>query len=218
MVDNLVNSSYFFFCNHHSKEMDSRRILIIIDLNGPLVKTQPKGKYNIRPHLDHFIAQMTDMILRDVIQVAFWTSKPEEKARPIFEAILGNTLLKHALFVWYRDACTPIVIDNNPFHTKKDLTKVWGAFPQYNESNTYLLDDTPSKCGDFPANLIQAPPYLGPRKARQDDGFKIMLQLIKEKTDSCLSVSMSAVPIQGKERGDDELLPLEQGRKEDTLV
>lgn len=160
--------------------------LIIIDLNGIIVKTHGKGKFSVRPNLDYFVNELTKLIRQNIIKIAFWTSKPEENGRAIFEIVIGGTLWKHALFTWYRDECTPIVIDNNPFHTQKDLRKVWSQYSEYNESNTFLLDDSPSKCGDYPNNLIHAPSYLGPRKAPNDNGFKSMIKMIHQQIDKTM--------------------------------
>ena len=155
--------------------------LIVFDLNQVFVKTQGKGKYNVRPHLDDFIQSIDRLLCQGDIEIAFWTSKPEHIGRPILNSILGDTLFKRALFTWYRDACTPIVIDDNPYHTRKDLRKIWAQYPQYTKTNTYLIDDSPTKCADFPDNLIQAPPYLGPRKAPNDQGFYQILKMLENK-------------------------------------
>lgn len=155
--------------------------LIVFDLNGIFAKTQGKGKYSVRPHLAEFTLAVDHLISQGDIEIAFWTSKPEDNGKPILEGILGQTLLKKALFTWYRDECTPVIIDGNPYHTRKDLRRIWARYPQYTERDTYLVDDSPSKCADFPNNLIQAPPYLGPRKAPDDQGFQEILDQIKEK-------------------------------------
>ena len=145
--------------------------LIILDINYVLGKCQSANRFSPRPGVDRFLEKLTYLVTQGRIDLAFWTSKPQETAEPILRQLVSPTLLTKTCFIWYRDACTPTVIDGNPFHTIKDLEKVWRTFPQYTKKNTYLVDDTPSKCPEYPENLIVAPPYLGPRKAPYDVGL-----------------------------------------------
>ena len=43
----------------------------------------------------------------------------------------------------------------------KHLSKVWGEFPLWNETNTLLMDDSPAKCCKSKGNSIHPPPILG---------------------------------------------------------
>ena len=43
----------------------------------------------------------------------------------------------------------------------KHLSKVWGEFPLWNETNTLLIDDSPEKCCKSKGNSIHPPPILG---------------------------------------------------------
>jgi len=158
-----------------------RKVLIILDINYVLGKCQTATRFSPRPGVNDFLIKLTNLVVQEKIDVAFWTSKPKETAEPILHDLVSQALLEKTLFMWYRDSCTPTVIDGNPFHTIKDLGKVWRSFPQYTQKNTYLVDDTPSKCPEYPGNLIVAPPYLGPRKAPHDAGLAMIYCAIMAK-------------------------------------
>lgn len=171
------------------KVRETARLLMILDVNGVIVKTQGKGRYSVRPGVKSFLAQLHELIKQGQIELAFWTSKPSDTAEPILQDLVPKDLLDKTLFIWYREACTPTVIDGNPFHTIKDLEQVWMTFPQFSKKNTFLVDDTPSKCPDQPDNLIIAPPYLGPRNAPNDAGLTTIFRDITSKIEEAKGAS-----------------------------
>lgn len=55
----------------------------------------------------------------------------------------------------------------------KSLSKVWAAFPLWDDTNTILLDDSPEKCpSKFRANSLHPPPIRGTVTACADEGAR----------------------------------------------
>ena len=50
-------------------------------------------------------------------------------------------------FVWGQDKCTPIPVEEKDARPilSKPLTTVFDEYPQYNTSNTTIIDDSPQK-------------------------------------------------------------------------
>lgn len=134
--------------------------LFIFDLNGTLLyrrhikernpqKFQPTAKgiregnhlIWVRPMAKNFIKAKLD----EGHQVAIWTSMTRVNAMKLIDGFFGD--IKPLLaFVWTQEDCLVI-----PGDTKgkplmfKPLTRVWSAFPRFNQTNTILVDDSPEK-------------------------------------------------------------------------
>ncbi|XP_065868792.1 uncharacterized protein [Euphorbia lathyris] len=86
----------------------------------------------------------------DHFTVAIWSSKMRkniEKILPKIRRSLPDEV--QMLFVWGQENCvlTRVRLGSNEqkFVMLKNLEKVWNAYPQFNASNTVLIDDTPYK-------------------------------------------------------------------------
>jgi hypothetical protein len=69
----------------------------------------------------------------------------------------GTRTLK---FLWTQEECDIIDSETSEITFRKDLDKVWMEFPEYNESNTVMVDDSMDKLRDHSENLLCIPEYL----------------------------------------------------------
>lgn len=122
----------------------SNKKLLIFDLNGVLVTRNRETKEIVpRPGLKAFL----DWCFQH-FEVAFWSSGQKHNIGRIVFSAVGFKRVKRLLFLWGQDKC--IVHPEEKFVFKKPITKVWGKFPGYNETNTFIVDDNPKKLEDNP--------------------------------------------------------------------
>ncbi|CAA0815315.1 Haloacid dehalogenase-like hydrolase (HAD) superfamily protein [Striga hermonthica] len=138
--------------------------LLVLDVNGLLVDISPYVPYDYdpddiilrkavfkRPYCDDFLKFCFERF-----NVGVWTSRARRNMEPILDFLLGNDKSR-LLFFWDQSHCTDtgfttVEKRNRPLQLKK-LKKLWDKCEPdlpwergvYNESNTLLLDDTPSK-------------------------------------------------------------------------
>lgn len=151
--------------------IESRPKLLILDLNGVLVKRIPfSSDYSVRPYCREFIKHFSKLFT-----LAVWTSISRANGKLIVKDLFSDFIVANSevetpsdklelLFCYYQDQCVipdeddyddaegaAIAIQSaldpaiKPVYTKP-LNKVWSRFPLYTEKNTLLLDDSPSKC------------------------------------------------------------------------
>ena len=115
---------------NREKEMSSKKLLIV-DLNKVLLckNKHRKSSVFLRPYLNEFINEMMRLF-----DVAVWTSGKDQTMKKAMNEIFGNKQ-KYLVFYWTQKECTKIGI-KPPNMFKKELTKVWESFPQYNQHNT----------------------------------------------------------------------------------
>lgn len=124
--------------------------LLILDLNKVLLcrHKRRRHRYFIRPYASEFVEAMSRMFS----DIAVWTSGRPENVGSAVQEIFGNINL---LFFWTQKQCTFVKLDNtrdeaNEGHSatggsswngeyKKDLSKVWRTFPQYNRHNMVCM-------------------------------------------------------------------------------
>lgn len=96
--------------------------------------------------------------------VAFWTSMERRNAESITDSVLNSldTKFKEKLvFLYSREKCTlqynkdsilPIAL--------KDLKQIWKFYPQYDKTNTLIVDDSEEKLVLIPENGIVIPSFI----------------------------------------------------------
>jgi len=152
--------------------------LIILDLNGFLVhRVHKRDAKNLdrtlldtaesaspffiwcRPHAAEFL-----QFLFLNFTVAIWTSARDHNAETMLNALLKDTGLEKDdfLFVWGQDKCeceraTKSNHQKKKYLFKKPLARVWEAFPEFDERNTLLIDDSVEKTVDNPPGLHYCP-------------------------------------------------------------
>ncbi|GFQ07732.1 hypothetical protein PHJA_002917200 [Phtheirospermum japonicum] len=151
----------------------SGKKLLVLDVNGLLVDISAYVPYDYdpddiimrkavfkRPYCDDFLKFCFERF-----NVGVWTSRTKRNVEPILDFLLGNDKCK-LLFCWDQSHCThtgftTVEKRHKPLLLKK-LKKLWDKCEPdlpwergvYNESNTLLLDDTPSKALSNPVNFL----------------------------------------------------------------
>ena len=148
----------------------STRTLLILDLNGFLIdreysklikgvvpQSPPEGAVRsgsffvwMRPGIKEFL----DIIFHN-FDVAVWSSVSKLNIDTLSVLVFGDRI-KQLKFIWDQNMC---VKEPHPLTTRKplflkNLSKVWEVFPQYNESNTLIVDDTDLKMKNNPKECV----------------------------------------------------------------
>jgi hypothetical protein len=135
----VIIFAYITWVQHYKKS----KKLLILDLNGVLIYRCDKLNYKRRNYLDGFLDTCFEHF-----DVAVWSSAQKHNTERLVLSAIGLDRMKHLKFVWNQDQCIPHLTEQYVF--KKPLSKVWDIFPQYNESNTLIMDDSKSKMEDNP--------------------------------------------------------------------
>ncbi|KAF9053535.1 hypothetical protein BDZ89DRAFT_1056126 [Hymenopellis radicata] len=152
------------------------RKLVVLDLNGTLLYRPKTKKVFPRPYLSTFTSFLFHPEIRKWLDVMVWSSAQPQNVAPVVASAFGRhaSQLKS---VWARDrmGLSPDQYSRKAV-TRKDLEKVWAAFPSHNPGTTFLVDDSPSKAHFQPSNHICLPEYTSPppprrptRKAKADE-------------------------------------------------
>jgi hypothetical protein len=150
--------------------------LFVLDLNGVLAKKRPGGKPAIlRPHVRTLLEGILQLQRLNLCRIAIWTSITEMNAQVIINQLLTLQEQSECLFIWNANQCkalkthsrmgypnVPTLTSDDagtphpeiPFKSYKDLAHVWNQFPQFNEYNTTLFDDSPFKGYKQPLNTF----------------------------------------------------------------
>jgi len=117
----------------------SKKTLLIFDLNGILInkkwdKEERKSLLWKRPDIESFL----EFIFKQY-DVAVWSSARKHNVEYQAKYALGD-YYKQLVFVMDQSHC---VKEDDVF--LKNLTVVWDQYPQYNESNTLIIDDSDEK-------------------------------------------------------------------------
>ena len=121
-----------------------------------LAEVSPNGRFRTwtRPHLTSFI----DFCLKNY-NVAVWSSARKENVDHLIDLVFGKVKRNLLVFVWGQEMCDQVhphpdgVTVDKPLFLK-DMAKVWKQFPQYNKSNTLLVDDSEWKTMKNPPETV----------------------------------------------------------------
>ncbi|CAE7641189.1 unnamed protein product, partial [Symbiodinium microadriaticum] len=127
--------------------------LLILDMNKVLLcrhRTR-RQRFFVRPHAVEFVQQMGRLFGN----IAVWSSGRRENMSKAVATIFGHDYADRLLFFWTQTDCTFTRPETNAARSsghgedsslrtrqewggeyKKDLRKVWEAFPQFNQHNT----------------------------------------------------------------------------------
>lgn len=172
-IDNLLEK--YQWCSSHKdylerslsllNSIETRRIertLVILDLNGVLIDRQygkglaPEEGISwkvgsflvyVRPGLNDFLTWLFENY-----DVAVWSSVKKFNVDQLVKFIFDDEPYRFSKlkFVWHQDMTDqeenpdPALRNVKPLFIK-DLRKVWDAFPEYDHTNTILVDDTKEK-------------------------------------------------------------------------
>lgn len=151
----------------NSSSEGKKRTLLILDLNGVLIdrRYSPKAFQSenaTASRVGNFIVwkrQGCERFLTMVfnhVDVAVWSSGNSFNVAALTQNIFGERK-KELVFVWDQSKCKSV---EDPRGTSKkrvylkNLSDVWKAFPQYDESNTLIVDDTALKMRNNPCKNV----------------------------------------------------------------
>lgn len=125
--------------------------LLILDVNNILVSQ----KTHKRPHLDAFVSEIFK-----IFTVAVWSSQVDHNL--ICELAFGPNFRPLLLFEWNRANCREVLTHEPESIYSKELTEVWKAFPEYNETNTLMIDHDSDQVVLNPGQCVQLVPSWTP--------------------------------------------------------
>ncbi len=137
-----MNNVLVFRCNQHFQTKDYPHLVkynhLASLLGGRFLTWQ-------RPYLTEFL----DFCFANYT-VAVWSSARAENVDDLVDFVFGKSRTS-LLFVWNQSQCK--VMDPpggwKP-QFRKQLSHVWAAFPDYNETNTVMIDDSIDKMSENP--------------------------------------------------------------------
>lgn len=139
------------------------KILVLFDLNGTLIdRSKERNKYGkqiykIRPGWKTLVNYLSKSQL---FCVGLWTSAMRHNMIHIVNKLLGNRRI--ACFLHRGNVCLKDEMGKEEWSTVKDLRFIWKKSGDYwNERNTIIVDDTPSKVRLQPENAIRIPSCKG---------------------------------------------------------
>ncbi|KAF9024378.1 hypothetical protein BDZ89DRAFT_1069195, partial [Hymenopellis radicata] len=147
--------------------MSLTRKLVVLDLNGTLVYRYTNKKVFPRAYLSTFTSFLFHPETTKWLDVMVWSSSQPQNVTPVVASAFGQhaSQLKG---VWTRnDMGLPSRESSRRAVTRKDLERVWAAFPAHNPGTTLLVDDNPSKAHFQPSNHICLPENPSPAPPRR---------------------------------------------------
>lgn len=142
-----------------SPQLARRKLLVIFDLDGTLLISRdgPTGKrFILRPGARSILRCLSWF----GIDTAIWTAGTRDYALAAVDVLYSHT---SPLFVMSREDC----FNFGTHRQEKPLVHVWAFFPQYDGSNTVIVDDIPDNYRSTPNNGICSPEFTG----QEDDDY-----------------------------------------------
>ena len=175
-------------------QKDSRKLLILLDMNGTLllrtVKTIVERKHDLKHDgkfyyiRENAVDLIKFLLPMDELRIAFYTSMRASNAIPALPYLLDQ---KNEIFVHVYDRHFNKV-DHEGDHswsTMRDLPKLWNckntpAFG-HNIQNTLMIDDSFQKMREYPLNVLVVPEYTLERaESHIDDRLLILRSCLEE--------------------------------------
>jgi hypothetical protein len=131
----------------------ANKLLVIFDLDGTLLisKDEPYNRrFILREGVRRFFRRLSWL----GIDIAIWTAATKEYAEQAVDCIFTHS---SPVFVMSRDDCVGV---GTPYQ-EKPLARVWSQFPEYNETNTIIVDDWGNNFRSTPDNGIEVPEFDG---------------------------------------------------------
>ncbi|ORX50511.1 HAD-like protein [Hesseltinella vesiculosa] len=146
------SSEYLKIANASSttldEPLDAKKQLLILDLNGALVSRLTKSSLYLRPgHMPFF-----DYVFKHFTVMVWSSAQPHNVEKMCW--VFGDYKQQLRLMWTRMDFGLSTTDYNRKTVTLKDLTKVWAALPEFDASNTILVDDSTQKTVLQPYNHI----------------------------------------------------------------
>ena len=148
----------------------SEKSLVILDLNEVLLDRLYVDDPKAKPDCDHFVGKFAvwlrpgardflDHILKDHY-VAVWSSAKAYNVDQMLDVLFTPNQRRELLFVWAQEECTAHATPVDSKHKGrpvflKDLRKVWESRPEFDETNTFLIDNSIEKCEENPEKCVK---------------------------------------------------------------
>jgi hypothetical protein len=135
-----------------------REILIILDLNGSIADKQWNTDFTqVQWTCAKNIDILWDFIRRNKIQTMLWSAAYRNTIDAFVEQCVPKDIQFKDIFCW--DNCLedhefPKMSNGKNIARIKNLEDVWRMYPEFNESNTVIFDDTFTKVRFYPDNAI----------------------------------------------------------------
>lgn len=165
------------------------KYLLLLDINGPLCHRLTNSAsnrqnndfrykcYNVykRPNLEYFIGYLDKAVSSSSVDVYFYTSIMKHNAKAMLKRLLPGaeqSHFQHRIFdrSWNiilpsydenkKETIRPSKRNNEKRETMRDLNKIWERLPEFNSTNTIVLDNSADKCKNFKENSIIIPPFV----------------------------------------------------------
>ena len=154
-----------------------KRLLVILDFNGTLlhrlkktgserINSKPDFGVNgykcfLRPYANKFLQRLFQM---PGVEVGVWTSCQARNAQLIHARLFTESQRESLVFLWDRRYCDNAPAGIKSKNVEKNLSKVWGSRivnmdGKWDERNTVLIDDSPSKFKKTPFNGLRIPEF-----------------------------------------------------------
>jgi hypothetical protein len=136
--------------------------LLVLDIDGTLVgESNVPFQFPFRPGLLGFLT----LVQKLGYHLAIWSAAHSTHVETICSRLNQLCSKIQFRFVWDGSKCD-VAYDPANMHKKrrgfyfvKPLTKIWKEFPEYNVSNTFILDNTPHTYSLNPDNAIPIPTF-----------------------------------------------------------
>lgn len=164
MIEGLILVVVFLFWIIVAKCLSPQRRLIILDLNGVLIHRERRNgnnsnsgialsRFNVWVHPE--VTTILDSLVAQGFDIAIWTSVRSENVEELLPLL--NWDPKRFVFVWTQENC--VVNGEHPNkigvpNFTKPLDRVWERYPQYNASNTIIVDDSAVKLEGYEKNHL----------------------------------------------------------------
>ena len=156
--------------------------LVILDLNGTLLESthhrKTGYKFDLRARCK-YVYYRTGMwsFLRFLgkcpsVKIAVWTSCSADNAKAIVDEVFRGIPLE---FCYSRNEC----IELSDYKTIKELKKVWENFPEWNASNTIIVDDSADKLKGYDENIIQVTEFIVENRGIDCDLVQVQKEIEK---------------------------------------
>ena len=129
-----------------------------------------------RPHLQEFLDYLFDNF-----RVAVWTAASKDYAMFIVKKFILTNPKRKLNFIFYSEHCD---MSKKLKNGLKSLSMLWDVFQlkNYNEENTFIIDDNPEVVKNQKKNVLQIKPFFYESRGSYQDNELIKIQLAMEKT------------------------------------
>lgn len=163
--------------------------LLVLDLNGTLIsRLKTILDFYARPHHEAFFK-----FIFEHFHVMVWSSARVNSVSYMCK-VFGN-YQSQLIMMWHR---SHFDLDQTSFYsnakTYKQLEKIWSLKPEFNATNTIVLDDSPYKLKYQPHNLVHMSTFDHVDSADDYDLLKVMNYLLILKQQSNVASFMRLYP------------------------